>query len=89
MPKNEAKAEQAASESPSKGGAIFDALTAMQGPFEREQPTMQERPELLELPDEDAQALADAYRESAAELVAAPLFDLDSGHGLSDADEEA
>ncbi|GBF05906.1 hypothetical protein DAERI_060166 [Deinococcus aerius] len=31
--------------------------------------------------------LARAYRESAEELMADPLFDLDSGHGLSPDDE--
>ena len=31
--------------------------------------------------------LARSYRESAAELMADPLFDLDSGHGLSPDDE--
>lgn len=37
--------------------------------------------------DTDAQALAQAYREAAAELMADPLFDLDSGHGLSPDDK--
>ncbi|WP_425145981.1 ribbon-helix-helix domain-containing protein [Deinococcus sp.] len=31
--------------------------------------------------------LARAYREAGAEMQADPLFDLDSGHGLSPADE--
>lgn len=34
-----------------------------------------------------AAELARAYRESAAELLADPLFDLDSGHGLDSSDE--
>ncbi|GMA14768.1 hypothetical protein E5F05_19860 [Deinococcus metallilatus] len=92
MPEEEKKVGRAAPKGTSDGRAIYDALTAMEGPFEREQPAMQERPELLDVPDkdsadspasQDAQALADAYRDSAAEMMADPLFDLDTGHGLS------
>jgi len=53
--------------------AIFDASASI----EREQPAEQERPELRKLFGEDAQALAQAYRDAAAEMMADPLFDLD------------
>lgn len=54
---------------------------------EEEKAIEQERPELPKLFGEDAQALAQAYRDAAAEMMADPLFDLDSGHGLNPDDK--
>lgn len=89
MPEEEKKARQ-------DGSAIYDALASIEGPIEREQPAYEERPELWKRldegagggeQDEDAQALAQAYRDAAAEMMADPLFDLDSGHGMAPDDK--
>lgn len=80
MPEEDKEAGQGVSQD---GSAIFDALAPKAGPIEHEQLTEQERPEIPKLFGEDVQALAQAYREAAAEMMADPLFDLDSGHGLN------
>lgn len=74
------------------GGAIFDALAAIEGMPEREQPTgEQTREELNEdepEPDTSDEELGRAYAEASEEMKADPLFDLDPNHGLPPSTEE-
>lgn len=71
------------------GGAIFDALAAIEGPIEREQPTEQQERDFSswdELTPRE-QELAQAYAEAAEEMRNDPLFDLDPAHGLEPSGE--
>ena len=67
------------------GGAIFDALTAVEGPIEREQPKEQQERD-WSLWDQSDEALARAYADAAEEMRQDPLFDVDVSHGLEPED---
>lgn len=67
------------------GGAIFDALAAIEGPIEREQPTEQQERDFSNwdepTPEEREQELAQAYRDAAEDMRNDPLFHMDTAHG--------
>lgn len=76
MMPEEREAKQGEGQDADDGWAIYAAQAVLEGLFEQKH----SRPSSAV---QDAQAPAQAYRDAAAEMIADPLFDLDSGHGLS------